>query len=152
MRTETLPNAPLTLPYNTFTRGIDIPRRDKVLDLHVDMPKHMQPKVLGIDEIRLIDRTIFVVEHRNVLMLHTGEAQVHHLLAGVRLGQVDNNLIPNGSTIVPIQVTTSKDKIRLVTLEGEVHEDIVECFLNVRTIDVAIKVVMPFGSTPADEP
>ena len=85
-------------------------------------------------------------------MLHTCKAKVHHLLATIRLGHVDDNLVTNSRAIVAIDVAPDDGNVRLVIFQCQVHENIVESLFDVSRIEVPGEVIgrcapLSFSST-----
>ena len=117
------------------------PRRGQLLYTHVDMTKDVQLDVLIIDEVRLVDATILVIQHRYVLVRQAREAEVHHTFAVAGVGEWDRYLVANSGAIGTPDITADKNEVRLVFLQRQVEKYIVKCFLNVRAVKRAREVV-----------
>ena len=107
----------------------------------VNWLQDMQTQVLTVDEIHLVNRAIFIIQHRNVLVRHTSEAKIHHALTVTGFAKIEHNLVTNCCTIQTPDVTTTENNVRLVTFKSKIKQNVIERFFDISSVQCTSKVV-----------
>src|SRR5215472_2178708 len=124
------PQAPLPLPHYAAADCIHVPRGRQLLHLHIHATQHVEAEIGVVDEVCEGHWAVLIIHNGNAIVQHALEPEVEHPLTRLAFTQRDGHLVPDRLTIHAIDVTSCQDDSWTLTLQCEVHQHIVEYFLD----------------------
>src|SRR5690606_17804112 len=103
--TVSTPETELSLPHNTTTDSISIPRSDELLNSHVNALEHVNTKVLRVNVVHLVYWANLIVDDGDFVVRDTSEAKVSNTLTTVtKVLQRNDQLVTDSSAVSAIEV------------------------------------------------